>query len=302
MFGGFTIVILHLQRVLQPYPSFVTVIRTYSDDSVYLCQEYSEDSNSEPDVDLENQYYNSKALRADDPRGALTSFQKVLELEGQDKGEWGFRALKQMIKINFVLVRCCSELLMYYRYSQSPQVTLQNSCLFLQFYQLADLYSSQQLVFMLISCKPACHRPTWCTHALGGALHILAGIRTLQGEHCISQLVYAHSRVNIAYLTWYTHALGRAPHILRGIYTHTLGGALDILPVIHVLQGTYCIPYLVYTIHMLQGEYEEMMGRYKQLLTYIKSAVTRNYSEKSINSILDNISTSKQVCWHLEFV
>jgi COP9 signalosome complex subunit 2 len=42
-----------------------------------------------------------------------------------------------------------------------------------------------------------------------------------------------------------------------------------------------------------------MMNRYKQLLTYIRSAVTRNYSEKSINSILDYISTSKQV--RLEF-
>ena len=31
------------------------------------------------------------------------------------------------------------------------------------------------------------------------------------------------------------------------------------------------------------------------MLTYIKSAVTRNHSEKSINSILDYISTSKQV-------
>lgn len=40
-------------------------------------QEYSEDSNSEPDVDLENQYYNSKALKEDDPRAALESFQKV---------------------------------------------------------------------------------------------------------------------------------------------------------------------------------------------------------------------------------
>ena len=38
-----------------------------------------------------------------------------------------------------------------------------------------------------------------------------------------------------------------------------------------------------------------MMSRYKQLLTYIKSAVTRNHSEKSINSILDYISTSKNV-------
>ncbi|XP_067928080.1 COP9 signalosome complex subunit 2-like [Watersipora subatra] len=116
------------------------------DDDEEYDLEYSEDSNSEPDVDLENQYYNSKALRSDDPRAALASFQRVLELEGQDKGEWGFRALKQMIKINFAL-----------------------------------------------------------------------------------------------------------------------------------------------------GEYAEMMSRYKQLLTYIKSAVTRNYSEKSINSILDNISTSKQM-------
>nr|CAG4636929.1 EOG090X04DO [Ceriodaphnia reticulata]SVE72872.1 EOG090X04DO [Ceriodaphnia reticulata] len=110
--------------------------------------EYSEDSNSEPDVDLENQYYNSKALKEDEPKAALTSFQKVLDLEmqGGEKGEWGFKALKQMIKILFTL-----------------------------------------------------------------------------------------------------------------------------------------------------NNYSEMMTRYKQLLTYIKSAVTRNHSEKSINSILDYISTSKQM-------
>ncbi|XP_048583570.1 COP9 signalosome complex subunit 2 [Nematostella vectensis] len=107
--------------------------------------EYSEDSTSEPDVDLENQYYNSKALKEDDPKGALQNFQKVLDLE-QEKGEWGFKALKQMIKINFKLQK-----------------------------------------------------------------------------------------------------------------------------------------------------YDEMMSKYKQLLTYIKSAVTRNHSEKSINSILDYISTSKQM-------
>lgn len=38
-----------------------------------------------------------------------------------------------------------------------------------------------------------------------------------------------------------------------------------------------------------------MMEYYKRMLTYIKSAVTKNYSEKSINSILDYISTSKQM-------
>lgn len=64
---------------------------------------YSSESASEPDVDLENQYYNSKAQKEDNPRAAIESFKKVLELE-QEKGEWGFRALKQMIKINFKLV------------------------------------------------------------------------------------------------------------------------------------------------------------------------------------------------------
>jgi len=108
--------------------------------------EYSEDSNSEPDVDLENQYYNSKSLKETGPQAALESFQRVLDLENGEKGEWGFKALKQMIKINFKL-----------------------------------------------------------------------------------------------------------------------------------------------------DNYDEMMKRYKELLTYIKSAVTRNHSEKSINSILDYISTSKQM-------
>ena len=50
--------------------------------------EYSEDSNSEPDVDLENQYYNSKALKEDNPKAALESFQRVLDLE-EANGEKG---------------------------------------------------------------------------------------------------------------------------------------------------------------------------------------------------------------------
>ena len=48
--------------------------------------EYSEDSNSEPDVDLENQYYNSKSLKEKDPNAALDSFQRVLDLENGEKG------------------------------------------------------------------------------------------------------------------------------------------------------------------------------------------------------------------------
>lgn len=38
-----------------------------------------------------------------------------------------------------------------------------------------------------------------------------------------------------------------------------------------------------------------MMESYREMLTYIKSAVTRNYSEKSINKILDVVSTSQNL-------
>lgn len=62
---------------------------------------------------MENQYYNSKSLKADNPQKALESFQKVLDIENGEKGEWGFKALKQMIKINFKLViRFCFNVLL----------------------------------------------------------------------------------------------------------------------------------------------------------------------------------------------
>ncbi|KAF4122902.1 COP9 signalosome complex subunit 2 [Geosmithia morbida] len=37
------------------------------------------------------------------------------------------------------------------------------------------------------------------------------------------------------------------------------------------------------------GQYEKAADHYAELLTYVKSAVTRNYSEKSINNMLDHI-------------
>jgi len=40
------------------------------------------------------------------------------------------------------------------------------------------------------------------------------------------------------------------------------------------------------------GKYKEMMDSYRVMLTYIKSAVTRNYSEKCINNIMDFVSGS----------
>jgi len=49
------------------------------------------------------------------------------------------------------------------------------------------------------------------------------------------------------------------------------------------------------------GDYESTLKYYKQLLSYTKSAVTRNYSEKSINNILDFISSSQDMAFMEEF-
>ncbi|KAH7724243.1 COP9 signalosome complex subunit 2-like protein [Aphelenchoides avenae] len=76
--------------------------------------EYSDDSGSEPDVQLENQYYAAKALKSDgDVCGALSEFEKVIQLE-TEKGDWGFKALKQMVKITFNMENYDS-MLEYYR-------------------------------------------------------------------------------------------------------------------------------------------------------------------------------------------
>jgi len=45
-------------------------------------------------------------------------------------------------------------------------------------------------------------------------------------------------------------------------------------------------------IYYRLGKYKEMMEAYTEMLTYIKSAVTRNYSEKCINNIMDFVSGS----------
>ncbi|CAJ0595329.1 unnamed protein product [Cylicocyclus nassatus] len=73
----------------------------FMDDDEDYGFEYEDDSGSEPDVDLENQYYTAKGLKSEGKIAeAIASFEKVLNLE-QEMGEWGFKALKQMVKITF---------------------------------------------------------------------------------------------------------------------------------------------------------------------------------------------------------
>lgn len=72
------------------------------DDEAYDLEYTSEEEGSEPDADLENQYYQSKTLKEEDAQSAIRSFEKVLAME-DTKGEWGFKALKQIMKLHFRL-------------------------------------------------------------------------------------------------------------------------------------------------------------------------------------------------------
>ncbi|KAH0524294.1 hypothetical protein TsFJ059_006823 [Trichoderma semiorbis] len=65
--------------------------------------EYEEDDEEEAgDVDIENKYYNAKQLKLSDPQDAIAEFLGIPPLE-PEKGEWGFKGLKQAIKLEFKL-------------------------------------------------------------------------------------------------------------------------------------------------------------------------------------------------------
>ncbi|CAO3689041.1 unnamed protein product [Rhizopus stolonifer] len=83
------------------------------DEEEYDFEYEDDDEQDEPDVDLENKYYNAKARKEDDPEEALLEFQSVVDTE-EEEGDWGFKALKQMIKVSFQLNKL-DDTLKYYR-------------------------------------------------------------------------------------------------------------------------------------------------------------------------------------------
>ncbi|KAF2150092.1 CSN2 COP9 signalosome complex [Myriangium duriaei CBS 260.36] len=67
--------------------------------------EYEDDDEDQGgDVDIENKYYNAKQMKIDNPEEAIDEFLGVPALE-QEKGDWGFKGLKQAIKLEFKLGR-----------------------------------------------------------------------------------------------------------------------------------------------------------------------------------------------------
>ncbi|KAL5719444.1 COP9/signalosome complex subunit Csn2 [Ranunculus cassubicifolius] len=64
--------------------------------------EYSSDEVEEQDVDIENQYYNSKGFIESDPEAAIEGFAQVVRME-PEKADWGFKALKHTVKLYYRL-------------------------------------------------------------------------------------------------------------------------------------------------------------------------------------------------------
>jgi COP9 signalosome complex subunit 2 len=62
--------------------------------------QYSGSEEEEMCVDLENKYYEAKTFKESDPQRAIQEFLIVIK-EEEEKGEWGFKALKQIIKTAF---------------------------------------------------------------------------------------------------------------------------------------------------------------------------------------------------------
>jgi len=63
-----------------------------------------EDVDEGGSADVENMYYTAKSKKEDEPEKALKEFQVIVDQE-QEKGDWGFKALKQMTKLLFLVLR-----------------------------------------------------------------------------------------------------------------------------------------------------------------------------------------------------
>eukprot|EP00029_Vermamoeba_vermiformis_P005475 TRINITY_DN1913_c0_g1_i1.p1 TRINITY_DN1913_c0_g1~~TRINITY_DN1913_c0_g1_i1.p1 ORF type:complete len:464 (-),score=167.38 TRINITY_DN1913_c0_g1_i1:147-1487(-) len=63
----------------------------------------------DPEVEVENKYFEAKELAEEDPREGLTAFEEVLDLASKlkkkddEEKNWGFKALKRIIKLNHQL-------------------------------------------------------------------------------------------------------------------------------------------------------------------------------------------------------
>ncbi|PWA00843.1 hypothetical protein BB558_003089 [Smittium angustum] len=74
----------------------------YDDDEDYDFDYEDDEAAEDTEVAIENKYYTAKASKSSDPELAIQQLREVVQLESE-KGEWGFKALKQITKIYLAL-------------------------------------------------------------------------------------------------------------------------------------------------------------------------------------------------------
>ncbi|KAL8853433.1 MAG: hypothetical protein Q9221_001750 [Calogaya cf. arnoldii] len=75
-----------------------------SDNEEYEFEYEDDDEEEGGDVGIENKYYNAKQMKADNPEEAIDEFLGLPAME-PEKGDWGFKGLKQAIKLEYKLER-----------------------------------------------------------------------------------------------------------------------------------------------------------------------------------------------------
>ncbi|OCH90066.1 PCI-domain-containing protein [Obba rivulosa] len=85
-----------------------------SDDEDYGFDYSDEDeANETGSADAENMYYTAKSKKEDNPEQALKEFRAIVDQE-EEKGDWGFKALKQMTKLLYLTLHRPNEALQTY--------------------------------------------------------------------------------------------------------------------------------------------------------------------------------------------
>ncbi|KAL8720964.1 MAG: hypothetical protein Q9225_002246 [Loekoesia sp. 1 TL-2023] len=75
-----------------------------SDNEQYEFEYEDDDDDEGGNVGIENKYYNAKQMKVDNPDEAIDEFLGIPAME-TEKGDWGFKGLKQAIKLEFKLGR-----------------------------------------------------------------------------------------------------------------------------------------------------------------------------------------------------
>ncbi|KAJ4485630.1 PCI domain-containing protein [Lentinula aciculospora] len=85
-----------------------------SDDEDYGF-DYSDGDDAEESgsADVENMYYKAKSKKEDNPEGALKEFRAIVDQE-KERGDWGFKALKQLTKFLYLVLRRPNDALQTY--------------------------------------------------------------------------------------------------------------------------------------------------------------------------------------------